>query len=151
DSVDAADKSRTVIDPNAIDPSGGTSIDFYEPSLDGKLVAVSLSKGGSESGEVHIFGTVDGKDTGEVVTNVQQGTGGGDVAWAMDSKGFYYTRYPHEGERPKEDLSFYQQAYFHKLGSAVTEDRYEIGKDFPKIAEISLETHASSGHVIASV
>ena len=41
------DSARTVVDPNVLDPSGSTTIDFYEPSLDGKLVAVSLSKGGT--------------------------------------------------------------------------------------------------------
>ncbi len=41
--------------PNVLDPSGSTTIDFYEPSLDGKLVAVSLSKGGTEEGSVSVF------------------------------------------------------------------------------------------------
>ena len=31
---------RVVVDPNALDPSGSTSIDWYTPSHDGKLVAV---------------------------------------------------------------------------------------------------------------
>src|SRR6267143_416649 len=41
-SVMDLDTERPVVDPNAIDPTGGTSIDFYAPSLDGKYVAVSL-------------------------------------------------------------------------------------------------------------
>ena len=44
--------ARTVIDPNTMDSTGATSIDWYVPSHDGKLVAVSLSKGGSEDGSV---------------------------------------------------------------------------------------------------
>ena len=38
---------RVVVDPNALDGSGGTAIDWYVPSVDGRIVAVSLSKGGS--------------------------------------------------------------------------------------------------------
>ena len=38
---------RVLLDPNELDPSGKTTIDFYEPSLDGQLVAVSLSENGS--------------------------------------------------------------------------------------------------------
>ncbi len=49
-SAEDAANERIVVDPNAIDPSGKTSIDFFVPSLDGKKVAVSLSEGGSESG-----------------------------------------------------------------------------------------------------
>ena len=34
-----------------------------------------------------------------------------------DGSGFYYTRYPQGNERPAEDANFYQQVYFHKLGT----------------------------------
>src|SRR5215813_14579422 len=32
---------RVVLDPNALDPSGHTTVDFFTPSFDGKRVAVS--------------------------------------------------------------------------------------------------------------
>src|ERR1041385_2981120 len=41
--------ANVVVDPNELDAKGGTTIDWYVPGPDGKLVAVSLSKGGSES------------------------------------------------------------------------------------------------------
>ena len=40
---------------NQIDSKGTTAIDWFEPSLDGTKVAVSLSKGGSEDGTLHFF------------------------------------------------------------------------------------------------
>ena len=46
---------RIVVDPNRIDSTGTTSIDWYVPSHDGKFVALSLSKGGSEDGTAAIF------------------------------------------------------------------------------------------------
>src|SRR5437667_11976396 len=52
-SADNRDSERIILDPNSLDPSGGTAIDFFVPSLDGKYIAVSRSKGGSESGDVH--------------------------------------------------------------------------------------------------
>src|SRR5580698_9136599 len=45
-SVDQPDSESVVVDPNKLDPSGGTSMDFYVPSTDAKYVAVSLAKGG---------------------------------------------------------------------------------------------------------
>src|SRR5207245_2569515 len=42
-SADDVASQRVIVDPNRIDPSGTTSIDFFVPSLDGKRVAVSLS------------------------------------------------------------------------------------------------------------
>ena len=56
-------------------------------------------------------------------------------SWAPDGSGFYYTRYPHEGERSAEDMHFYQHVYLHLLGSKAASDRYVLGRDFPRIAE----------------
>ena len=33
---------RVVLDPNVLDPSGGTTIDWFVPSRDGKLVAAGV-------------------------------------------------------------------------------------------------------------
>jgi len=151
DSLNAAASARVVVDPNTMDQRGSTSIDFYRPSPDGKLIAVSLSSGGSESGDVHIFDTSTGKEVYEVVPRVNGGTAGGDLAWISDGSGFFYTRYPAPNERPADDLPFYQQVFFHKLGSPAAEDRYELGKDFPKVAEIRIQTHSKKNFVIASL
>ena len=51
---DSPDDAQVLLDPNALDESGTTAIDWFVPSPDGRLVAVSLSKGGSESGDVHV-------------------------------------------------------------------------------------------------
>ena len=149
-SPDAAAGATTLVDPNVLDSSGGTTIDFYEPSWDGKYIAVSLSKGGSESGDVHIYDAT-GKEVFEVVPRVQGGTAGGDVAWNRDGSGFYYTRYPHEGERPTEDLAFYQQVYFHKLGTSPDTDHYELGRELPKVAEIRVDAHPRRDYLLSSV
>jgi prolyl oligopeptidase len=148
--LDAVDNARVLVDPNTIDAKGGTAIDWYVPSADGNLLAVSLSHGGTESGDVHVFEVATGKETGEVVPRVNSGTAGGDVAWLPDGSGFFYTRHPHAGERPAADLDFYQQVYFHKLGTPVESDRYELGKDFPRVAETQLEVDEHSGYVLAT-
>src|SRR5262249_50887284 len=64
---------------------------------------------------------------------------------------FYYTRYPQGNERPPEDANFYQQVYFHKLGTDSAADTYVIGKDFPRIAEIQLSTGDDGRYLLASV
>src|SRR5215469_4914496 len=140
---------RVIIDPNQIDAKGGTEIDFYVPSLDGHLVAASLSKGGSESGDVHVYDAATGKALADVIPRVNGGTAGGSLAWNADGSGFYYTRYPHAGERPAADLDFYQQIYFHKLGTKPEQDIYSLGKDFPRIAEILLNTSEDGKYVLA--
>ena len=150
-SADDPASERVILDPNQLDPSGGTEIDFYVPSLDGKLVAVSLSKGGSESGDVHVYEVATGKETGAAIPHVNGGTAGGSLAWNADGSGFYYTRYPHEGERPPADLAFFQQVYFHRMGTDTRLDAYSLGKGFPRIAEIQLQTSDDGRYVLASM
>jgi prolyl oligopeptidase len=150
-SADDLMSEKVVVDPNALSEKGSIEIDFYVPSVDGKLVAVSLSEGGSEDGTAHIFETATGKELDDRVPRVNFGTAGGSFAWNADGSGFYYTRYPQGSERPPEDANFYQQIYFHKLGTPSSEDRYVLGKDFPRIAEIHLSSSDDGKWVLAAV
>jgi prolyl oligopeptidase len=142
---------KVVLDPNVLDAKGTTAIDWFVPSLDGKFVAVSLSKGGSEDGTLQFYETATGKALQDTIAHVQYPTAGGSAAWNADGTGIYYTRFPRKGERPEADLNFYQQVYFHKLGTPDTEDTYSIGKDFPRIAEIILEGSRDGRYILASV
>jgi prolyl oligopeptidase len=150
-SPDDPSSEKSVCDPNTLDPSAATAIDWFVPSPDGKTVAVSLSKHGTEDGDLCFFDVETGKQLPDVIKHVQFPTGGGSAAWTKDSKSVLYTRYPREGERPADDLHFYQQVYLHKLGSAESEDTYSIGKEFPKIAEVVLESNGDSDYIIATV
>lgn len=150
-SVMGTKTERAVVEPNAIDSTGGTSIDFYAPSLDGKYVAVSLSRNGTEDGTLHIYETATGRRLDDTIPKVNGGTAGGSAAWNADASGIYYTRYPHEGERPAQDLPFYQQVFYHRLGTPIAEDAYILGKEFPKIAEVELSTSPDGRYLLADV
>ncbi len=151
DSPDDPASERTVLDPTTLDSSGTTSIDFYVPSRDGKLVAVSLSRGGSEDGSANVFETATGRNLGDIVPRVNFPTASGSIAWNRDNSGFYYTRYPQGNERPVADVNFYQQVFFHRLGTPASRDRYVTGKDFPRIAEIALSANEEGTYFLARV
>ena len=148
-SADEPEAERVLLDPEAVDPSGATHIDWFVPSPDGRRVAVSLSVGGTESGDVHVWDVETGAQVFEVVPRVNGGTAGGSLAWTADGAGFFYTRYPREGERPAEDLDFWVQVWFHTLGQ--TDDRPELTEGLPRIAELELVSDPASGRVLATV
>src|SRR5512146_32895 len=128
---------RALVDPNVIDPSGRTTIDFFVPSADGGRVAVSVARNGTEDGTVQVFDTSTGEPLPDRIARVNGGTAGGSLAWNEQGTGFWYTRYPREGERPAEDLAFYQQIAFHQVGQPDSADVRALGDEIEagRIAE----------------
>jgi prolyl oligopeptidase len=107
--LDDLSTERVVVDPEAIDPSGETSIDFVVPSPDGKQVAVSLSEHGTEDGSLYVYDTDSGKVIGEPIPHVN--LMGGSVAWRHDGAGFWYTLCA-------DPAGFTQQVWFREFGGA---------------------------------
>jgi len=150
-SADDPASAKVIFDPNVASAKGSVSVDFYVPSLDGKYVAAALSQNGSEDSSAHVFEVATGKELSDVVPRVNFATAGGSLDWKADGSGFYYTRFPQGTERPPEDANFYQQVYFHKLGTDSGQDTYMIGKDFPRIAEILLDMSDEGRWLVATV
>src|ERR1019366_8180552 len=117
---------RVVVDPDVIDPSGETTIDFFVPSPDGKQVAVSLSEHGTEDGSLHVYDVESGEVVDEPIAHVN--LMGGSVAWRHDGSGFWYTRCA-------DPAVFRQQVWFRELGD--TPDRVDLAGPFAdeRIAE----------------
>ncbi|HWB20174.1 MAG TPA: prolyl oligopeptidase family serine peptidase [Phycisphaerales bacterium] len=151
-SLNDMSNERIIIDPNKLDATGGTSFDWFAPSPDGKLIAISVSSGGSEAGDARIFETATGNErANDRVAHVNGGTAGGSLAWSADSSGYYYTRYPRAGERAPDDMDFFTHLYFHALGTPVEKDAYQTGKDYPKVAEIQVEVSHDGQWVLTNV
>jgi prolyl oligopeptidase len=125
---------RVVVDPNEIDPSGATSIDFFVPSPDGTRIAVSLSEHGTEDGTLHVFDVATGEVVDEPIPHVNSGTSGGSMTWRGDGAGFWYTL-------SADPAGFEQQVWFRELGGPA--DRLELADGFadPRISENFLSSH----------
>jgi prolyl oligopeptidase len=146
------DSRKMVFDPNAVDAKGLTAVDWFVPSPDGKLVAMSLSKNGSEDGTLHVYEVATGKEVGEPISRVQYPTAGGSLAWTADGKGFWYTRYPGP-DAPAADQHFNMQVYFHRLGEAGAGDPLVLGsKDgLERVSEVYLDNRYDRQAILASV
>ena len=145
---------RVLLDTNVSDPSGATAIDWFVPSPDGSMVAVSLSEHGTEDGTLHVYDVASGRRIDVEVPHANSGTAGGSLAWRGDSRGFWYTRHPAPGTVPEEDLGFFQQVWFREIGTPADQDRRELsGEDFaePRIAESVLSASADGRWVMNRV
>jgi prolyl oligopeptidase len=129
---------RVLVDPSVVDPSGATAIGWFVPTPDGKRVAVSLARKGSERGDVHVYDVATGKEAADVVPQADGAGEGNCLAWKGDGSGFFYTAKAKEADAPKD--GDYQRIYFHKLGDPIAKDALAIGKEGPSIAqwEVSL-------------
>jgi prolyl oligopeptidase len=133
---------RVVVDPEAIDPSGETTIDFFVPSPDGKQVAVSLSEHGSEDGSLYVYDAGSGKVLDEPIPHVN--LMGGSVAWRHDGAGFWYTRCA-------DPAGFRQQVWFRELGHPPDQADLADGFADERIAENQLSASPDGRWVMDQV
>ena len=109
---------QMVLDPNTLSADGTVAVSGMEVSPDGKLLAYSLSASGSDWQEWKVRDVATSKDLADDLKWVKFSG----VSWTRDGKGFFYSRY----DEPKGDMlkgtNYFQKVYYHKLGTAQTED-----------------------------
>ena len=109
---------RTVVDPNALSEEGTVALINYAPGKDGRLLAYTLSSGGSDWQEIHLLDVENGEQYDEVLHWVKFTN----IAWAEDAAGFFYGRYPEPGTMPDAPPSTHHRLYWHALDTAQEED-----------------------------
>lgn len=110
------------------------AIDWLYPSPDGRFVALGLSHNGDERSTLRVLDV----DARALLADAIGHAKWSSVAWLRDGSGFYYTRYPAEGE-PRFDAerpdSYHPFVLFHRVGDDPARDaivwRGEQPTDFP--------------------
>ena len=101
-----------VIDPNALSPDGSVQMAAWSPSPDGRYLAYTLAKGGSDVQDVKVRDLTTGVDLPAVVRNIKfSGLG-----WTKDSKGFLYSRF--KGTEAGADFTGaaeFHQVWYHAI------------------------------------
>ncbi|QBI54634.1 prolyl oligopeptidase family serine peptidase [Streptomonospora litoralis] len=85
--VEDGGAEQVVFDPQTFDPTGATTLDSWEPSPDGRRVAVQTSTGGTERGALRVLSV----ETGLPVEEPVEGVRYSNVAW-ISPGAFYYVR-----------------------------------------------------------
>ena len=115
DSLDAT--PRVLIDPNALSKDATIALGEFVPSPDGKLLAYSLSDGGTDWRSWHVRDVATGRDLPDVLRFIKFAP----VAWTADSRSLYYARYPLRSDGAGDDTK-QREIYRHVLGTPVATD-----------------------------
>lgn len=140
-------KDRILIDPNGWAKDGATALDAWEPSPNGKLIAYTVQDGGSDWRTIRVLDVKSGKPVGEELKWAKFTN----IAW-VGNEGFLYSRFA-EPEKGKEfqALNENQTLYFHRIGTAQSEDKAVYATpDRPKLGHSAQVTHDGRWVVITS-
>ncbi len=133
-----AGAARPLVDPGKEDATGLTTVAWFEPSPDGRLVAVGLYRAGDENATLHLIETATGRRLPDEIRNRVR-----EVDWLPDGSGFVYNNL--------EDLKdpYSRRIRFHRVGDDLRQDRVllEQPKEGPAAATWGPFGHLSQdGH-----
>jgi prolyl oligopeptidase len=110
---------RVLLDPNTLSPDGTVALSGLSISDDARLMAYGLSTAGSDWQEWRVRDV----ETGEDLPDHLQWIKFSGASWTHDNQGFFYSRYAEPNEATKlEDSNYFQKLYYHRLGTAQSED-----------------------------
>ncbi|MFP5470694.1 MAG: prolyl oligopeptidase family serine peptidase [Bacteroidia bacterium] len=115
-------EAQIFLDPNTFSPDGTTSLGGIDFSKNGKLVAYSISEGGSDWRKVIVMDV----ETKQILEDTLKDVKFSGISW-KGNDGFYYSSY----DKPKgSELSAktdQHKLYYHKLGTKQKEDKLIFG------------------------
>ena len=126
DSLDG--EARVMLDPNKLSADGTVALTGTSFSHDGKYMAYTISRSGSDWTEIYVLDTATGQLLDDHIVWAKF-TG---AAWCGD--GFYYSAYDApEAGKEYSNVNENHKIYYHKLGTPQSADRlvYE-NKAYPK-------------------
>jgi prolyl oligopeptidase len=114
---------RVLIDPMALDPTGLTTLDAWQPSKEGHLLAYQLSEGGTEESVLRVLDVA----TGEQVEGPIDRARYSPVAWVPGGEAYYYVRRLDPAGLPEAERQYHRRVWFHRVGTDPAEDAEIFG------------------------
>jgi prolyl oligopeptidase len=104
---------EVLIDPMAIDPSGLTTLDAWQPDKEGRLLAYQLSEGGDEESLLRVMDVTTRALVEGPIDRCRYST----VAWLPGGKAFYYVRRLPPSAVPEGESQYHRRVYLHQVGT----------------------------------
>jgi prolyl oligopeptidase len=114
---------RVLIDPMALDSTGLTTLDAWQPSKEGHLLAYQLSEGGTEESVLRVLDVA----TGEQVEGPIDRARYSPVAWVPGGEAYYYVRRLDPAGLPEDERQYHRRVWLHRVGTDPAEDAEIFG------------------------
>ena len=121
--IEADGSERALIDPMALDPSGLTTLDAWQPSKEGSRLAYQLSVGGNEESLLYVMDVA----TGDVLEGPIDRCRYSPVAWLPGGEAYYYVRRIDPALLPEGERNFHRRVFLHRVGSSSEADVLVFG------------------------
>ncbi len=126
--VDPDGTERVLVDPVAVDPTGGTTLDAWQPSKEGDRLAYQLSAGGTEESLLHVVDVA----TGALLEDPIDRTRYSPVAWLPGGDTYYYVRRVAPELVPDGDEQYHRRVWLHRVGADPADDVEILGADLDR-------------------
>ena len=104
---------RVLIDPVLLDPTGTTTLDAWQPSKEGDLLAYQVSSGGTEESVLHVLDVATGDRVDGPIDRARYSP----VAWVPGGESFYYVRRLPPEKLPPDEQQYHRRVWLHRVGT----------------------------------
>ncbi len=133
---DGVPAERVLIDPMAIDASGLTTLDTWQPSKEGDLLAYQVSTGGTEESVLRVIDVGTGAEVDGPIDRARYSP----VAFLPGGRAYYYVRRLAPDGLPEAEQQFHRRVYLHRLGTdpATDVEIFGAGQDIRSYYGVSV-------------
>lgn len=126
--VDPDGTERVLVDPIARDASGATTLDAWQPSKEGHLLAYQVSAGGTEDSDLRVMDVATGEDVDGPVDRTRYSP----VAWLPGGSAYYYVRRLAPDLLPEDEAQYHRRVWLHHVGTDYDDDVLVFGEGLDK-------------------
>jgi prolyl oligopeptidase len=104
---------RVLLDPVVLDPTGTTTLDAWQPSKEGTLLAYQVSSGGTEESVLRVLDVRTGDNVDGPIDRARYSP----VAWMPGGESYYYVRRLAPQQLPQDEQQFHRRVWLHRVGT----------------------------------
>ncbi|MFC0038696.1 prolyl oligopeptidase family serine peptidase [Actinomadura rayongensis] len=109
---------RVLVDPMALDDSGTTTLDGWQPDKEGRRVAYKISRGGDEESLLYVLDAATGAPVEGPIDRARYSS----VAWLPGGEAYYYVRRLPPEDVPEGEDQYHRRVYLHRVGADPADD-----------------------------